>query len=61
MGNYLKQGVLFRGKTWLGMPEGNLFLFIQSVLVQQVTLIRTSASTGESESGSSTPLQIMIY
>lgn len=38
MGNYLKQGVLFRGKTWLGMPEGNLFLFIQSVLVQQVTL-----------------------
>lgn len=49
MGNYLKQGVLFRGKTWLGMPEGNLFLFIQSVLVQQVTLIRTSASTGESE------------
>lgn len=48
MGIYLKQGVLFRGKTWLGIPESNLFLFIQNVLLQQVTFyIKPRASIGQ--------------
>lgn len=54
MENYLKQGAVFGGKTWLGIPEGNLLSFIQSILVQQVTsLIEPSTSIGESKEGPS--------
>lgn len=52
MGNNLKQGSLFGGRTWFGIPEGNLFLS-NKALVHQVSLKKNkpepSASIGESK------------
>ena len=53
MGTDLKQGSLFGGKTWFGIPEGNLVYSIKA-LVHQVSLKKKkepepSASIGESK------------